>query len=341
MKKNFHVGIAAASMVLPKNCYSNDDIIAEIKKATVAREDIPELNSQWIEENIWIKQRYHFSEDETLVEVSVQVVEKALKQAGWDPQDLDFVIFSSVSPHCERDGSVIPSTACLIQEKLKAYNAMAYNTSAACSGWVYGVGQAVAFIESGMARRGVVICTEKQRVGLDFSNHRSSILIGDIATATLVENTETTKTKSVYLRANDAKELSGIISLPYYNLERDDSHANGFFDLKGRAVFKEGIAVMTRLTEEALVMNELTKDDVDWFVYHQANGAMLRLVGRNIGFADEKNLMTIQEFANTTAGTIPSVLAKYTADGTIKRGDILCCVAFGGGLTSGSIVFEY
>jgi 3-oxoacyl-[acyl-carrier-protein] synthase III len=338
MKQHFHVGIAATGMVLPKKCYTNDDIISLIKEKTVGREDVPELNSAWIEENIWIKSRYFFSEDETMCDVSVQAVEQALKTAGWDPMELDFVILSSSSGYA--DTYSIPSLAGRIQEQLNAFNAFAYDTSAACSGWVYAMTQGVAMIESGIANKGVVICTEKQKQGMDFSNHRSSILIGDVATATLLERQETAKVSSVHLRANNEKKLSSIIRLPFMETENGALRI-GYFALDGRTVFKEGVATMIALTQQTLASNGLQVDDIDWFIYHQANGAMLRMVGRKVGMDDQRNLMNIQKLANTTAGTIPSVLHMHIDDGTIKRGDKICCIAFGGGLTSGSIVFEY
>lgn len=338
MNKQFQVGIAGTGMVLPKTRYSNDDIIAEINAATVGRTDIPELNSAWIEENIWIKTRYHFTEEEKLVDVSVAAVEQALATAGWDAAELDFVIFSSISGHAELSSAAIPSVGCLIQERLGAYSAFAYDTSAACSGWVYGASQGVAYIESGMATKGVVICTEKQRRGLDFSDHRSSILIGDVATATLLERTPTAKVQHLHLQANDEKQLSHIISLPYYSGE---GAKTGYFSLQGKTVFKEGVATMLKLTQQALTQTGRTVADVDWFIYHQANGAMLRMVGRKLGMIDEKNLMNIQQLGNTTAGTIPSVLHMHLADQTIQRGDTVCCIAFGGGLTAGAMMFEY
>jgi 3-oxoacyl-[acyl-carrier-protein] synthase III len=340
MKKGFHVGVAATGMVLPSKCYTNDDVLAEINKATEGRDDVPELNSKWIEENIWIKTRYYFSEDETMLDVSTKAVNQALLKAGWDPLELDFVILSSTSTRSDKCSSAIPSLACRVQEKLKAYNAFAYDTAAACSGWVYAASQAIAFIESGVAQKGAVICVEKQRVGLDYSNHRSSILIGDVAAATLFEKQVEPKITSLYMRANDEKNLSNIIRLPFHRYE-NDRMCHGHFALEGRSVFKEGVGVMTRLTQLMLSKNELSVDDIDWFIYHQANGAMLRMVGRKVGMKDERNLMNIQQLANTTAGTIPSVLHMNIENGTIKRGDKVCCIAFGGGLTSGSVIFDF
>jgi 3-oxoacyl-[acyl-carrier-protein] synthase III len=339
MQKNYNVGIAATGMVLPQASYTNDDIINKIKSCTAGRGDIPELNSKWIEENIWIKKRYFFSSDESMKDVSVQAIEQALRSAGWDPMELDFVILSSSSRHA--DIFSIPSLACRIQEQLKAYNAFAYDMSAACSGWVYAASQATAFIQSGMATKGVVICTEKQKEGLDFTDHRSSVLIGDIAVATLFEKQDAPKVKSLYLRANDEKNLSNIIRLPIFQEMDDGQVGTGYFALDGRAVFKEGVSAMVELTGRALKSNNFEVSDIDWFVYHQANGAMLRMVGRKVGMEDNRNLMNIQEVANTTAGTVPSVLHMYMENGTIKRGDKVCCVAFGGGLTSGYFVFEY
>lgn len=339
MNKTFNISVASTGMVLPKTKYSNDDIIEKIENATKDSGDIPKLNSKWIEENIWIKQRYFFNDDENLIDVSIQAVNQALSKAGWKASELDFVIMSSISFHTESSSMVIPSTACIVQDKLGAHNAFAITTSAACSGWVYGMGQGIAFIESGMAKKGVVICSEKQYEGMNFRDHRSSVLIGDVATATLIEASLDSKIQSIVMRSNTKKELSDIIRFPFHGHSRNLNI--GFFALDGRQVFKEGIKTMTSLTMQTLQSNDLSVEDIDWFIYHQANGAMLRQVGRRVGMTDSKNLMNIQELANTTAGTIPSVLHMHINNGTIKRGDKICCVAFGGGLTSGSIVFEY
>lgn len=341
MKTSYHVGIAATGMVLPKRKYSNQDIIERIKKATKDKKEIPELKAEWIEENIGIKDRYFFGDEELLVDVSTQACKQALQKASWQASDLDFIIFSSISTHCETGSMVIPSSACLTQEKLQAYHAFAYDTSAACSGWTYGMAQGIALIESGMCSKGAVICSEKQLKGLDFSNHISSVLIGDIATATLIEKTPQAKIQSVFLQANNKKNLSDIITLPYFSTEENKGDAIGFFDLKGRSVFKEGTQTMTDLTIKALKDNKLTSNDVSWFIYHQANGAMLRRVGKKVGIRDQQNLMNIHQLGNTTAGTIPSVLHMHIENGTIKRDDTICCVSFGGGLTSGSIVLTY
>ena len=341
MKKDYHAKVAATGIVLPKTCYTNDQIIEKINAATQGRDDVPELRSDWIEENIGIRTRYYFDETESLVDASAKACEQALSQAGWRALDLDFVILCSISSHADKNGAAIPSSACLVQEQLGAYNAFAYDSLAACSGWVYGMAQGVAFIESKMAKRGAVICAEKQSVGLNYADHRSSVLIGDVATVTLLESSEQPQLGAIHLQANDEKKLSSIISLPYFRHDDDGHYQHGHFALKGQAVFKEGIRTMMILTEQALQVNELSLEDVDWFVYHQANAAMLRMVGRKLGIPDEKNLMNIDRLGNTTAGTIPSVLAMYMADGTIKRGDTVCCVAFGGGLTAGSVVFTY
>ncbi len=342
MDKTFSVGVAATGLRLPERSYSNDEVLREISSAQkAAGMDVKELTSAWIEENIGIASRHYFSDDERLVDMSAEATQQALDRAGWDPMDLDFIIFASISMHSEMDSRIIPSSACCVQEQLRAYNAFAYDSVAACSGFVYGMAQGVSFIEAGMSQRGAVICAEKQRKGLDFTDHRSSVLIGDAATVTLLEKTSSPKVYSMSLHANDDKQLSDIIHLKFQRQDEEGAMHKGYFGLQGPAVFKEGIRTMALLTLEALAHNHLSVDDVDWFIYHQANGAMLRMVQQKVGFAPEKNLMNIDRLANTTGATIPSVLHMHIENGTIQRGDKICCVAFGGGLTSGSVVFEY
>lgn len=342
MKQHYHARVAATGLRLPENCYSNSDVIEKIHAARQkAGLEPKELTSDWIEERIGIKSRYYFQENESLVDVSVEAVNQALAKAGWQATDLDFVILASISQSSGNNGSIIPATACRIQDALKAYNAFAYDMLAACSGFLYGMAQGVSFIESGMAKRGVVICSECQLPGLNFADHVSSVLIGDVATATLLEYSEAPEVKSMKLQSNQGPGTCDIISLPYHRLDQDGHRQSGHFGLQGKSVFKAGIKTMVDLTHQALQLNGLSHEDVDWFIYHQANGAMLRMVGDIVGFSPEKNLMNIDRLANTTGATIPSVLHMYIENGTISRGDTVCCVGFGGGVTAGNLVFRY
>ncbi len=330
--KSFHAKIASSAMYLPSNVLTNDQIVARIKSQN------PEapVDSDWIYQRTGIKTRRKFESNEDLVSTSTAALNEALERASWGPEELDFIIFASISSWGDKDGSAIPSTACKIQERAKSYKAFAYDMLAACSGFVYGAGQAVSFIESGIAKKGALICSENQDTGLNYKDYKSCILIGDVSTATLFETSDTPQVHSMVLRANDSKELSSIIQLPYTKLEDP-----GYFSLEGHKVFKEGVTTMASLTYETLKMNHLSPHEVDWYIYHQANKVMLDSIVGRLEIPPEKNLTNIEYMANTTAGTVPSVLSENINNGKIKRGDKVLMTAFGGGLTSGSLLITY
>ncbi len=332
-EKRFSVKIASMGMVIPSGKINNEEIIKKIQASTP---DADFLNEEWIVRRVGILERRRCLPEEDLVTTSGAALKQALERAGWDPMELDFIILASISTFLDPKGSAIPAMACKIQEQTGCFNAFAYDMFSACSGFVYGIGQAVAFIESGMARKGALLCCENHDKGLNYKDFKSSILIGDVSTATLLEKSETSAISNIELRANNESCLSDIIRLPL-----SKAGEQGYFSLDGRKVFKEGVNTMTELTRRALAHNGLTPETVDWFIYHQANKVMLQSVGKRVGIPAEKNLMNLEYMGNTTAGTIPSVLCENIDNGKIQRGHKVLCTAFGGGLTSGCLLLDF
>lgn len=351
MPKSFNhkIRIASTGMYLPENVYDNDAVIERIRKFIKDPSDprFAYLDPHYIESTTGIKQRHYadmFRENdpETAVNMSRKALNQALQTAGWDPLDLDFIIFATVSVGTNPGNHLIPSAACHLQQDIGAYNAFAYDLKAACSGWVYAMSQAIASIECGLALRGAVISTETQEYGLDYSDPSSSVLIGDIATATLVEKSKENNVLQLKVEANNHKKLKNIIELNDAKLYGENYEwSKPLFRIKGTSVFKEGTRQMAALVNSALSDTGLTVADVDYFIFHQANAAMLNRVAKMADIPDHKNLMNIHEIANTTAGTIPSVLHMFCKNGTIKRNNKILFVAFGGGITSGSILMKF
>lgn len=336
----FNVKISGTGMFLPKTIWSNQQVINKIyewkdKAGLPKKEIIPEQ----FEATTQIKERRYFNSDlgEDMISVSVNAVNQALEKSGWDPSTIDFIIFSTVS--LAEDGTQkIPSCACKVQHEIKAWNcSIAYDMQAACSGWVFAMANGISLIQSKMAKRGIVICTEKQQRGLDYTNEKSSMLIGDAATATLIEWSDTPKIFNVLCKTNQKGMNPNIIRLDYEVSNEKESKC-GYFSLDGKDVYKMGIENFIKLTSENKLMSGV--HNPDWYIYHQANGAMLEKVAEMANVPKEKNLMTIQTLGNTTAATIPTVLHTYLENGTIKQGDKVSFVAFGGGITMGCIMAE-
>lgn len=363
------------SMIVPSNCLTNREVFDKIGLYKLAQEigrtayeALPEsdrvgvarvrykLSPESFEAITMIRQRYLFGKEESLVKVSVDVLNQALREAGWEPESLDFIIFSSVSagpPNTQK----IPTVGCRIQEAVGAWNAWAYDMMAACSGWVYPIQQATAFIHSGMAKRGAVVVSEMSEAGVDYFNEKSSPLIGDVATATLMSWSDEPGVWDVVCKANSPKTPSDIITLGYppkMKLEGVDQwlpvvdattkpkyvEVSEPFALKGKTVFAEGIREMTKHTVQNLeVAKEVSGRTPDWFVYHQANGAMLMKIIGDLGIDPVRNLYNIDRFGNTIGATIPSVMAENWSD-KVKPGDLVSAVAFGGGVTSGRLLFK-
>lgn len=374
--KSYNCKIDHFSMILPPNLIKNKEFFERIslhKFAAAIGKDaflqLPEevrlleaqkafpLSPESFEEVTMIKQRYQYSAGTSLVDKSTEVLKKGLEEAGWDPLTLDFIIFSSVSDGYPNKTRKIPTVACKVQEEIGAWNAWAYDIKAACSGWVYPVQQATAFIHSGMAKRGAIVITEMSDAGLEYTNEKSSPLIGDVATVTLLSWSDEPGIFDIKCEANtgDPNINSDLITLGYHtNQKEDDSFfypikdatttqkpelPHDPFRLKGKSVYASGIKEMSRHTKDNInSSNTLFGKEPDWFVYHQANGAMLMKILDDLHLDRSKNLYNVDKLANTIGATIPSVLADDW--GKIKAGDVVSAVAFGGGITSGRLLFK-
>lgn len=346
--KRHKVKISGTGIYIPDNCYTNDDVIDIIK--THLPKDDPrrdKLSSKWIEDNIGIKTRYFADLDrtenpETASNISLWSLQDALTRADWKPEDLDAIIVCSVSSNVSPEFTMIPSIAAMVQKKVGAWNAMAYDQVAACSGWTYGAGQAISFISSGMAKKVAVICTETQKRGLEFENPVSSVLIGDLSVTTLFEESSCSNVMYVDLQANTEKDDPGIITLatpnPYNPSEERPLFSK--FRLVGKTVFKEGVRRMSKMTTTALEATGLEKEEIKAFIFHQANGAMLMMVGGKLQLSPTQVPITLDKYANTTSCTIPSVLHDCFDKDQLKKGDKVVFVSFGGGITAGAIVME-
>ena len=345
---NKNIKIAATGIYIPDNSYDNEAIMDRIRQALPSDDPrLQKLSAQWVTNNIGIKSRYYADmtrdeNPETHTNMSTWSLESALENAGWSADELDLVIVSTSTKSASPGINSIPSVASQVQSAIGAWNASAYDMSAACSGWTYASSQAFAYMISGMAKKVAVICTETQERGLDYTNPTTSVLFGDVSATTLFEVSEKDNLLYTDIQGNTETDDPNIIRCQYANIWGDPGHTrSASFGLDGKTVFKTGIKRMCKMTKDALESAGLEKEEVQHYIFHQANGAMILHVGTRLGLDPSQVPINLDTFANTTSGTIPSVLHCSIESGRIKRGDKVMFISFGGGITAGAVLMEY
>lgn len=375
--KKYNVKIDHFSQVIPDYVVSNAEVGDKIRLHKLANELGPVAYNQLelderlrlaqeryplamdrFEINTMIRQRHHFGSNVSLVTKATEVLQKALAEANVPAIELDFIIVSTVTASWQTGCLKTPTVGSQVQEAVGAWNAWAYDMMAACSGWIYPLQQAAAFIHSGMAKRGAIINIEMWEAFLDYTNEKSSTLLGDAAAVTILSWSDEPGIYDLVCEGNRPGLGIGSDGItvgyaPKYYPEGDmfepvtgptvRSHKpqqEGCFALKGKAVYAAGIREMSRCT----VLNQeackaLRGQDPDWYVYHQANGSMLNKIIEELSIPPEKHLYNLDRFANTAGATIPTVLAERWKE--MKSGDLVSVVVFGGGVTGGRVLLRH
>jgi 3-oxoacyl-[acyl-carrier-protein] synthase-3 len=299
-----------------------------------------ETSDQWIVERTGIKERRWSDPDLTLAELSRRAAVVALEQAGIGPMDLGAIILATAT-----QDRLLPSTACDLQALLGAKNAAAYDLSAACSGWLFGLTQAEGLIASGQAEHVLVVGAELLSRIVDPMDRTTAILFGDGAGATVVSRaTGEQGLLSTFIRSDGTlAELlwrpSGGARHPISQKIIDDkSH---YIRMAGREVFKSAVLTMAEACDEALKRAGVTADQIDLLVPHQANIRIIQATADHAGIPMEKVMVNVDKFGNTSSASIPLALADAVAQGRVKKGSLLLLVAFGAGFTWGSTVVRW
>ncbi len=303
-------------------------------------EKVLETSDQWITERTGIKQRHWSGPEMTLAELSRQASVIAMQQAGIGPMDLGAIILATAT-----QDRLLPSTACDLQALLGAKNAAAYDLSAACSGWLFGLTQAEGLIASGQAEHVLVIGAELLSRIIDKTDRTTAILFGDGAGATVVSKaTGDTGLLSTFIRSDGTlAELlwrpAGGARIPISQKVIDDK--NHYIKMAGREVFKSAVLTMAEACDEALKRAGVTADQIDLLVPHQANIRIIQATADHAGIPMEKVMVNVDKYGNTSSASIPLALAQAVAEGKVKKGSLLLLVAFGAGFTWGSTVVRW
>ncbi len=320
------VGIIGTGKYVPEKILTNSDL-----------EKMVETNDEWIVSRTGIRERHIAAPHEATSDLAYEAAVRALDSAGMKAEDLELIIVATVTPD-----STVPSTACILQDKLGAKGAAAFDLSAACSGFVYSLATATGFIQNGMYNNALVIGADTLSRITDYSDRNTCVLFGDGAGAVIIgEVPEGRGFLSFDLGAEGSGGSllnieAGGSRLPASHQTIDDK--KHFLYMNGREVFKFAVRVMGTATERVLTKAGLGKENIDLFVPHQANIRIIQSAMQRLDLPPEKCVINVDKYANTSAASIPLALVEAAEEGRIKEGDAVLMVGFGGGLTWGASV---
>lgn len=302
-------------------------------------ETLIDTNDEWIMSRTGIKTRHILKgEGKATSDLAVGAIQGLIEKTNLDPKEIDAIICATVTPDM-----VFPATANIIADKIGAVNAWAYDLNAACSGFLFALESARTMIESTRYKKILVIGADKMSSIVDYTDRATCILFGDGAGVALVEPTEEEVgiVDSVLHSDGSGREylkMSAGGSLKPASHETVDNREHSIHQ-EGQAVFKFAVTRMADAAEEILKRNNLVGDDIAWLVPHQANKRIIDATARRIGVGEEKVMLNIQKYGNTTAGTIP--LCLWDWEKKLNKGDNLILAAFGGGFTWGSTYLKW
>lgn len=286
-----------------------------------------DTSDEWITKRTGIKSRFFADESQNASDMGFEAAKIALKRANLTADDIDIVICATLSP----DYLCMPSTAVIIAHKLGIENKPAFDISAACSGFIYLLSIAKSYIESGAYRHILLVGAEKTSSVLDFGDRSTCILFGDGAGAAVVGCCDERKKSILDVATSASGKYSNLLYTP-----RDSK-----LKMKGNEVFKLAVKTLVSDVSEILHKNNMSADDIDFFIPHQANLRIINAVGETLKMDTSKIVLTVQKYGNTSAASIPMAIDEIYNDGRLKNGDLLLLDAFGGGLTWGSSLLYF
>lgn len=326
MANKVNARITALSSYLPKKILTNQDL-----------EKMVETSDDWIVTRTGIKERRIASEEEFSSTMGAIAAKNALLKAKLDPNDLGMILVATMTPDY-----MTPSTAALIQSEIKAKNAAALDVQAACTGFIYALSIAKAYVESGAYPHVLVVASEKMSSVMDYTDRNTCILFGDGAVAAIVSNEGAGLVIDAVCLYADG-DLANLIIVPAGGSKipaSDESVGQNLHYLKmeGREVFKAAVRRMALAATEALKKANLTKENISWFIPHQANVRIIDAISEHLDIPSEKIYKTLHKFGNTSASSVGIALDHLLDEKEINSGDNLLLVAFGAGLTWGAMV---
>ena len=323
------VGIIGIGSFVPEKILTNKDL-----------EKIVDTNDEWISERTGIKVRHIVADGENTSDIAAKAAERALKDAGLTADDIDLIVVATATPDM-----LFPATACLVQNKLKAGKAAAYDLAAGCSGFMYAIVTASQFIKTGLYKHVLVIGAESLSRILDWTDRNTCVLFGDGAGAVVLG--EVPEGYGI-LGSNLGADGSGgdLLCLPAGGTSRPATEATvrerlHFVHMAGNEVFKFDVKVMGDAALNALEHAKIDTSEVDWLIPHQANIRIIQSAAKRLKMPMEKVIVNVDKYGNTSSASIPIALEEAIHDGRIKSGQVITMVGFGAGLTWASAVMRW
>jgi 3-oxoacyl-[acyl-carrier-protein] synthase-3 len=302
-------------------------------------ETMVDTNDEWITSRTGIKERRILKEEGLGTSfLAIKAAEDLIQKKGLDPKEIELVIVCTATPDMKA-----AATAAYTATKIGAVNAFSFDLEAACSSFLYGMSTAAAYIESGRYKKILLIGADKNSSFINYKDRATCIIFGDGAGAVLFEpNEEGLGLQDELLRSNgEGREfLQATYGGSSYPITEDTFKEGKHYVFQdGKTVFKNAVFNMADVTEKILKRNNLTNDDIAWLAAHQANKRIVDATANRINLEEEKVMMNIQKYGNTTSATLPLLLFDYESQ--LKKGDTIIFAAFGGGFTWGSIYFKW
>ncbi len=321
--------ITAVSHYVPEKVLTNFDL-----------EKMVDTSDEWIRTRTGISERRILEQGATS-DLAYRAVKQLLKNRGIDKSEVELIIVATITPDM-----AFPSTACIVQEKIGAKNAWAFDLNAACSGFVYALSVGSRFIETGLHSKVVVVGADKMSAITDYTDRNTCVLFGDAAAAVLLEPTDEKEygilDQKLYSDGSGKEFLhmkaGGSLNPPTHETIDKKMH---YVYQDGKSVFKNAVVGMADVAAEIMKRNNLKGEDIAWLVPHQANMRIIDATADRMGIEKNRVMINIEKYGNTTAATIPLCLSEWWQAGKLKRGQNVVLAAFGAGYTWGAILLKW
>ena len=311
---NLFSKIISTGSYLPKKVLTNYDL-----------EKLVDTSHDWIFERTGINQRCIADDNESSVDMAYRASLIALERSGLNTQDIDMIIVATTTP--ER---IFPSSAVLLQNKLKIDDSFAFDINAACTGFIYALDVADKYIKNNIVSNVLVVGTEKMSSIVDWGDRNTCVLFGDGAGACMVSSSD--KPGIISSKIGSDGSYKDLLTV---NPDTD------FIEMKGNDVFKIAVNTMGKLAKETLISNDLSIDQIDWLIPHQANSRIINAIAKKLSLPTDKVIMTVGDHGNTSAASIPLAMDYAYNNNTLKKNDMILLEAFGAGFTWGSMLLKF
>lgn len=314
--------IVGTGSYLPKRIVTNREL-----------EDRIETSDDWIVSRTGIEARHVAADDELTSDLALHAARHAMTAAGVTADEIDLIIVATTTPDM-----VFPSTACLVQAKLGVTKGAAFDVQAVCTGFIYALAIADKLVACGQHKCALVIGAEVFSRILDWNDRRTCVLFGDGSGAVVLKTSETPGILSSHLHSDGS--LSHILRVPG-GIAGGQLRGSPYLEMDGQSVYRVAVKSLSECAQEALTKNNVTADQLDWYVPHQANIRIINTLAEKVGVPKEKVVVTVAQQGNTSAASVPLALDAAVKDGRIKLGNLVMLQGVGGGMTWGSVLLRW